>query len=61
MSDDCTKQTNQRISRRENVPDGKAEGHALCSVEASELAHEEVGVEEEDDKANFSERSQDLF
>jgi hypothetical protein len=61
VSDDCTNQTNQRISRRENVPYGEAEGRTLCTVEASELSHEEVRVEKEDDKTNFCERSQGLF
>jgi len=62
ISDDCTNQANQRIRRSENIRQGESKrGRMLRAAEASELSHKEVRVEEEDNKANFSERPQDLF
>jgi hypothetical protein len=43
----------------EDVGEGDGEGFAVA-IGAVELAHEEVGVEEEDDEGDLDERTQDV-
>ena len=62
ISYDGADESNQRIRRSENIREREDKGRRMLrAAEASELSHEEVRVEEEDDKANFSERPHDRF
>jgi len=48
-----------KVGDGEDVAEGDGEGLA-AAIGAAELSHEEVGVEEEDDEADFDERAQDV-
>ena len=52
IADEGADQGNEEVRGRDDVVQGKGEGLALA-VDARELAHEQIGIKEEDDKRDF--------
>jgi hypothetical protein len=53
ITDNGADQSNQRIHRREDVPNRKAQRNSLRAVKAREFPQPQVCVEQKDDEANF--------
>ena len=59
VSDGGRKDGDGEVPYGEDVEEGDGEGFSTA-IGAVELAHKEVGVEEEDDERNLDERTQDV-